>query len=98
MSDIRLVLYKDNRTPKSIALSTRIIYRTMFFAMLVALLLILSTGAAVRFYLAARSNLSSNRPVNSPEQSESENGPSNSLEAQNKYMRDQVDQLNSRLQ
>lgn len=70
----------------------------MFFAMLIAVLLILSTGAAVRFYLAARSNLSSNRPVNSPEQSESDNGPSNSLEAQNKYLRDQVDQLNARLQ
>ena len=97
MSDIRLVLYKDNRVPRSIALTTRMIYRTMFLSMLGGLMLILSLGTAVRFYLAARAKTSQTTSATRA-QEDPDSLPSNSIEAQNRALKDEIDQLRSRLQ
>lgn len=50
MSDIKVVLYKENRAPKSIALSSRMVYRTLFAVVLFGLMFIVVTGLAARFY------------------------------------------------
>lgn len=98
MSDIRLVLYKNNRAPRSIALSTRMIYRTMALAMLGAFLLVVSTGAAIHLFLAARAKTSQATSASSATADENDIGPSNSADAQNKSLRDEIELLRVRLQ
>lgn len=98
MPEIKIVLYKDNRAPRSIALSTQTLYKTMFLTTTAALLLLLSTGAAVKYYLAARAKAPQEKQSGSSAIDDSDTGPGNSIEAQNKALRDEVDQLHSRLQ
>lgn len=96
MSDIRLVLYKDNRAPKSIALSTRMLYRSMLLTAFGAALLITSAGLAAKFYLLAKAkNAQATSTANSS--LDNEMGPSNSLEALNKGLHDEIEQLRSQL-
>lgn len=96
MSDIKLVLYKDNRAPRSIALSTRMIYRTLFMAMAFGITVAVSVGLAARFYLVSRAKLSQTAmPISN--QNPDEVGPSNSLEDQVRSLQDQLDQSNSKL-
>lgn len=97
MSDLKIVLYKDNLAPRSIALNHRILYKILAFAVCLGLLLMVSIGAAVKFYFYGKANSS---PLTSTESTSnsSDLGPTNSLEDQNKSLKDQVDQLNAKLQ
>ena len=96
MSDIKVVLYKENRTPRSLALSTRMIYRILFSAVLVGLALVLSLGMAVKFYMQSRARITQTAlPTTSS--TDEELGPSNSLEQLNKSLKDQLDQLNNKI-
>lgn len=54
MADIKIVLYNENNSPRSIALSKRMLYQTLAMGVLVALLLLLSLGLATKFYLQSR--------------------------------------------
>lgn len=96
MSDIKLVLYKENRAPRSIALSTRMIYRTLSLAIFLALLAVACVGLAARFYVLSRAKMS--QPMAPTIANTDELGPSNSLEEQNHSLRDQIEQLKARLQ
>lgn len=96
MSDIKIVLYKENRAPRSIALSTQIIYRILFLAMFMGVLVILSLGMATRFYFLSREKTSQVAPAAAS--TSDDVGPSNSIDEQNRWLRDQVEQLKSRLQ
>lgn len=96
MSDIKLVLYKENRAPRSIALSTRMVYRTLFVAMAFGILVAVSVGLAARFYLVSRAKLSqTTMPISN--QNPDEVGPSNSLDDQVRSLQDQLDQSNAKL-
>jgi len=97
MSDIKVVLYKGNRAPRSLALSTGMLYRTLFAALLFGLLVVLSLALATRFYVLSREKLAQ-RSAPITQTADSELGPSNSPEEQNKALRDQIDALNHRLQ
>jgi hypothetical protein len=96
MSDLKLVLYKENRAPRSIALSSRMIYRTLFLAVFLGFLIVVSVGLAARFYLVSRAKSSQIlMPISS--QNTDDLGPSNSLEDQVRSLRDQLDQANNKL-
>ncbi len=70
----------------------------MFLAVLAGLILILSLGTAVRFYLAARAKTSQTTSATHAAFEDESSVPSNSIEAQNRALKDEVDQLRSRLQ
>jgi hypothetical protein len=95
MSDLKLVLYKENRSPRSIALSTRMLYKTLFLATVVGLLLLLTTGLALKFYFLSRAKTS--QATSTTSNIMDGMGPTNTLEDQNQSLRDEVDQLKAKL-
>ncbi|MBI2606536.1 MAG: hypothetical protein HYW49_10710 [Deltaproteobacteria bacterium] len=95
MSDLKIVLYKDNRAPKSLTLSTRLIYQTLFLVSGAALLLLLSLGLALRFYLAGQAKTA--RPEAAPVAEGEDQPAGNSIEDQNRALKDQVDLFRSKL-
>jgi hypothetical protein len=97
MPEIKVVLYQGNSTPRSIALTTRTVYRTLFLSALLALALVISTAAAVKFYLLSHEKNAANAPPKASSQDDGLVGPKNTLEEQNKSLTDQVDQLRSRI-
>lgn len=96
MSDIKVVLYKEDRVPRSIALSTRMVYKTLFVTLLFGFFVLLSIGTAVRFYMLSRAK-SSQSIAPTTMALESDVGPTNTLEDQNRSLRDQIDELNNKL-
>ena len=98
MSDLKVVLYKNNRAPRSIALSTRTLYRTLVLAAIGAALLVACAGLAARFYLVSKARVS---PFQAPPvlvADDTEQLPTGSPEAQIQSLRDQVELLKTRLQ
>jgi hypothetical protein len=97
MSDLKIVLYKDNLAPRSISLNHRILYRILIAGVCIGLLLILSLSLAVKFYLHGQANFAHSTATETMTIG-SDLGPTNSSEDQNKLLKDQLDQLNAKLQ
>lgn len=95
MSDIKVVLYKEDRTPRSIAVSSRMVYRTLLAIVLFALLFIALSGAAARFYWLSKAKVSPGH-VSDAQPAPAE--PSGSLGEQNATLRDEVELLKSKIQ
>ncbi|MEW6057090.1 MAG: hypothetical protein AB1540_10790 [Bdellovibrionota bacterium] len=96
MSEIKVLLYKENNTPRSIALSTGMIYRTLIAACIFGILILLSVALAAKYYVLNRAKMSHSLATEVTS-SDREIGPSNSTEDQVRTLRDQVDQLNAQL-
>ncbi|HRK03127.1 MAG TPA: hypothetical protein PLH57_10730 [Oligoflexia bacterium] len=95
MSDLRLVIYKDQHSPRSISLSTRTLYRTLVLGSFASLFFIGATILLIKLYLRGPTKIS---VPSHDDQSDSIIGPTNSPEELIRALRDEIELSKSRLQ
>ena len=97
MSDLKVVLYKENNSPRSLQLNSRTVYRLIMLISSLSLLLLVSIGLAVRFYLVSPKSHGQQSAEASLQDAAPTNSDASSPEEKNKLLQDQVDLLNQKI-
>lgn len=93
MSDLKVVLYKENSQPRSLELSTKTVYKTLTFISLLSVALIASVILGLRAHFSkgkAISTQTANIEIG-------DGSAGNSPEDQIRTLKDQVEQMNQKL-
>lgn len=97
MSELQILIYQSNRSPRSVSINTRTIYRFLGAALAGTVLLLL--GGALLLRTGARHWAKSNEhslPSSAPQET-SDLGPTNLPAEQSQQLRDEIDRLQNQL-
>ncbi len=97
MKDLKIVLYKENNTPRTISFSSGLFKKVLFLTSVLSFVLIISLATTLHFYLRTKNAKFAQFNTNSQTELTDDTPIGNTPEDQIKSLKDQVEQLNQRI-
>ena len=97
MDDLKIVLYKENNTPRTISLNSKLFGRILVLVSISTLLFLLCLATGFHFYLKSKKVKSTESNDSSNTEIADDIPAGASMEDQNKILKDQIELLNQKI-